>query len=152
MRVSNFARCTLKKLLMLRTLASAVNRRCDQRVVSRHVGKLDREDEVRPGRDAVALAHRILGHGARLEGGERFGRLAVERDFDDGGEAVARARCGDRIATRRSTIAGVDESLHAAQAGRRRDVHLRCERLVGQGGVGLQQLQDSQIDGVEVRY
>ena len=27
-RVSNFARCTLKKLLTLRTFASAVNRRC----------------------------------------------------------------------------------------------------------------------------
>ena len=47
------------------------------------------EHEVGAGRDAVALLHGGLGDGARLEGGERFGRLAVERDLDDRGQAVA---------------------------------------------------------------
>jgi hypothetical protein len=49
----------------------------------------------------MALLHGRLGDGARLERSQRLGRLAVERDLDDHGQAVAE-RFGESRATRRS--------------------------------------------------
>ena len=60
------------------------------------------EHEVRARRDAVALLHGVVGDGARLEGRLRFRRLAVERDLDDRGQAVAERLAARASATRRS--------------------------------------------------
>ena len=75
------------------------------------------EHEVGPGRDAVALLHRGLGDGARLERGERFGRLAVERDLDDRGQPVA-----ERLGREQGDAALDDAARRRAALTRRRQV------------------------------
>ena len=46
--------------------------------VGRHVARVHDEHEVRPGRHAPALLHRIVGDGAGLEGVQVLGALAVQ--------------------------------------------------------------------------
>ena len=116
-RVSNLARRTLKNALTLRTFASCVKSRCDQRVVAGHVGDLDDEHEVGAGRDAMALLHRGLGDGARLERVERLGDLAVERDLDDRRQAVA-----ERLGREQGDAALDDAARRPARLTRRRHV------------------------------
>jgi hypothetical protein len=102
-----------------------------------------------PGETRWHWPHRAIGDRAGLERRERFGALAVERDFDDRGQAAAepiRRQKGDPALD----DARIDQRLDAAQAGRRRDVDALGERLVGERGVGLEGVEDLQVDAVEV--
>ena len=102
----------------------------DERVVRRHVGELDRQDEVGAGGDAVALAHGVLGHRPGFESSQRLGRLPVESDLDDGREAVAQP-LGRKDGDRFLDDPGLGEPLHPSKAGGGGDVHLGGQRLVG---------------------
>ena len=82
---------------------------------------LQHQHEIGAGRDAPALLHRRIGDRARLERIEVLGALVVERDLDDRRADPAPSFSGASSATAALDHAGVDQSLHAAQArGRRR--------------------------------
>ena len=88
-----------------------------QRVVGRHVGQPQHQHQIRPGRDAVALLHRGLGHRAGLEGGHVLGALAVERDLGNHAQAAHLGRRHDgHLAL---DDAGLHQAPHPAQRGGR---------------------------------
>jgi hypothetical protein len=119
-----------------------------QRCICRHARAMHHEHEVRTGRDAPALLHRGLGHGALLEGLQMLGALAVERDLHQGGEA-----CRQRVRVEQGDAAlddpFVEQAAHTAQRRGRRGVCARCELLVGHGGVGLQEFEYPEVGGVK---
>ena len=104
-----------------------------------------------PGRDAVALLHRVVRRHALLEGVQRGGVLPVQRDLDHRRQQPwpSRGAVGqDRDLALDQP--GLAQALHAPQAGGRRDVHALGERLVALGGVALQRVEQAQVDGIEV--
>jgi len=85
----------------------------------------------------------------------RFAALPVERDLDDGVEPVAE-HFGQAAGVQQGDVAfdqaGVFESLHPPQAGRRRDVHALGQCLVGQRSVVLEQVQQLAVYVVKFHW
>jgi len=81
-----------------------------------------------------------------------LGALAVQRHLDDAGQPVALQR-GQPVGLQDGHLAfdqpRILQALDAAQAGGRRHMHLLGQRLVALGGVGLQQVEQLQVGGVQ---
>ena len=95
----------------------------------------------------------IVGRHAVLEGGERVGILAVERDLDDGLQAVPEQR-RQPVGRQQRDLAldqpRLPQPLHSPQAGRRRHVAVRGQLLVGEHGVTLERVQQAQVYRIDV--
>lgn len=107
-----------------------------QRVVGRHIRNVGYDNEIRARRHPVALHDGFVLHHVCFEDGEVFGRLYVECDFADGGQAVAQpfgVNDGDLF----FDDAGLDQPPDTAQAGGGRGMYLLGQFLVGQAGIAL---------------
>src|SRR5882757_5914262 len=117
-------------------------------VIGRHVGDIDDQHEVRTGGDAVALLDRGLGNQVPFELLEQIGRLPLERDFDDHGQAR-----GQRLVRDDRHLpfdhAFFDQPPHTTQAGRGRYMNPLCQFLVGQRAVDLQLAQNAPVRFVD---
>ena len=120
--------------------------------VVRHVGGLYDQHEVGAGRDAPALLHGIVGHGAGFKGVQVFAALTVQRHFHQRGQAVAQ-RGAQLVTVEHRDLpldpAAIDQALDAAQAGGRRDVDLFGQRHIAHAGVTLQAVQQLEVDGIK---
>jgi hypothetical protein len=115
-----------------------------QRMVSRHVGYLHHQHEIRAGRHAIALQHGGLARRQCLEFRLSFRALVIERDFDDRGQHGADlVRRHDRDLA--LDHAGIDQALDAAQASRRRRMHACRKLVIGPRCIALQCIEDAAV-------
>ena len=106
------------------------------------------EHEVRPRRHAPALLHQDFSHRAPLEGVQVLGALAVQRHLHQRRQPGAQA-VGVEQGHAALDHAFVHQAPHPPQGRGRRGVAAFGEFQVGQRGVGLQQVQQLQVGGIE---
>ena len=118
----------------------------------RHVGHAQHQHEVGPWRDAVALLHGAVLHGAALERLQMLVALPVQRDFGQRRQALALQR-GHAVFVQQRDLRA-DQSRftqppHAPQRRGGRHAYALGQRLVAFAGVGLQGGQQSPIGGIQ---
>src|SRR6185312_3875805 len=107
------------------------------------------QDEIHFTRQHVALAHfRPTAH-PLLEMLEIGVLLAGEADKDEAGDGIAQ-RLAVQIGMIAFDIAGLLQSPHPAQTGRRGDLGAAGQFHIGDAAIRLQLLEDAQINGVEL--
>ncbi len=115
---------------------------------------MDDQDEIRAGRNAVALLHRFVGNNPRLEGLLFFLPLALQRDLHHGLQAMpqqGREPVGAEDGDLTLDQARIAQPLDPAKAGRRRYVHPPRQVLVAERCVDLELIEQGQVDAVETK-
>ena len=125
-----------------------------QGLVGGHVGHLHHQHEVRARGDSPALLHLGIGHHMGLKSVQRLLRLHVQAHLDQ--RAHAPAQCLGHAVRREDGHLFFDhplvaQALEPAVTGGRREVGQISQGLVGQAGVVLQQREQTQVGGIELK-
>ena len=105
-------------------------------MVRRHSGDIGHDDEIRAGGNAIALHDGFVLHHVCFEGGEVFGRLYVQCDFANGGQAVAQS-FGIQNCDLFFDDAALGQPPDPAQTGGGRGMYPLSQFLVGYAGIVL---------------